>query len=486
VLSVRLATWQFICLWGAVLASGCGGEQGNAPDMPGAAELTLPAVVHMFESSGGPWVGNNGRWYSYQQSDTPCTSFTGFSDNPYSPASCFTWLTDGAGARGNWVSSQGPWWVDPNHAQVGKGDGFGFIHVLAFTQLPAAWQGPIVLDGTTVRFRTRISSNWQRPVAPSRAGARPARAYLWFQTYPRHVPDCLPDPTIGENCTRQSDFIFTDDWRPEAALDQTSDSAGQAFEIPIRAADAPRWTCLGAGRNVKYDCMPFEQAVEQVAVIGVILAPVNSCQFLAGVDQDAPCDRAALARESGFFNPGRFELRDFTISIDKPRATQARRLTLASRLESAPVPQATSSRHVNSVGLEEGSGVHLVVAPDLGAMRVGLTRSTDAAPAEVLGPQLLLAGQDRGSDSADPNLQFRLPKDSSGNERQIPLAYYKAGDRLGLESWRQWILYTKNDEVIHMIPSPCRGMELCRLNVYITKESEDGTPISVYMNAGAD
>lgn len=113
-----------------VLLSSCGSandaESGEL-EAVASATLSLPTAVQVFDANAGPWPTDNGRLYSYQQSDSPCVSGVGFPDVSVSPASCFAVLTDTPDTRGDWVRSQGPWWVDPNHAQLYGGNGLDLI-----------------------------------------------------------------------------------------------------------------------------------------------------------------------------------------------------------------------------------------------------------------------------------------------------------------------------------------------------------------------
>jgi hypothetical protein len=354
--------------------------------------LNLSRNLLAFDANAGPWPDNNGRWYSYRQSDDLCVNGWGFSDNTLSPASCFVWLTSKTSHKGQWVGSQGPWWVDPNHMKIAGGNGFGLIHVLAFTQLPGAWQGPLDLDRTTVRLRARISSDWLRPVAPSRFGDKEGRAYLWFQTYPRPVANCIIVPEIGENCTRQSNYIFTDGFNPAVALDQNSEEHGRAFAIPLRANEKNRWTCLGAGRNVKYDCMPFEDAVKQVAIMGVIFGPVRSCPLPVGAPASATCDREILsANPTTWFNHGRFELRDFSISFDEDRKTTAVLSAMHPSQHIKPAKLWNPIRLLKIPALESGQGVHLVVTKNMQAVRIGLSKTKTLAGFDDAGPMAYIS-----------------------------------------------------------------------------------------------
>lgn len=437
------------------LVCGCGGGD-SSPPRPDPNVLAVPSTVEVFNANAGPWMPNNGRWYSYAQSKEECASSIGFPDGPLSPASCFTWLTGILGAQGQWISSQGPWWVDPNHAQLPGGTGFGLIHVLAFVQLPAALQAPVNLDGTTLRLRTRISADWTRPVAPSREGEKPARAYLWFQTAPSPITNCTPDASIGENCTRQSDYIYTDGWRDSAALDQSAAEQGQAFEIPLRAADATKWTCLGAGANVKYDCMPFGDAIKQVSVMGAILAPVLPCPLPGPAGPGVTCDMEALNKSlRSYFNPGRFELRDFAIAIDSPFGTHALLTTLGSGSAIQPADSWSPIRYAAHPGLKAGGGVHYVIPSGSGALRIGLSTAGTATSFEKAGPHLYISPAGNEPGQPEPMLYVGVA-DAQGNITQTrPVGYYQEGDRVSIYVWRDQLVFTRNGEVLNMTSSPC-------------------------------
>ena len=482
-------SWRWRWRWRSGLAlvctvlMACGGGGTDMPAHVKSSVLPTSESIYAFDARRGKWTDNNGRWYTYRQSELPCASGVGFGANRFSPASCFEWLTGFSGLDSVWIRSQGPWWVDPNHFHGTGGDGFGFIHVLAFVQLPGAWQGPLVLNKTTVRFRTRISHDWSRPLAPSRFGLLQGRAYLWFQTSPRNIPDCIPDPEIGENCTRQSNFIYTDHWKPSAALDQTADAEGLAVSVPLNAKDAARWTCLGYGRNVKYDCMPFEQAIEQVAVMGVVQGPVNSCQLLNGADPQAACDLAALARTNGeFFNHGTFEISDFAITLDEKRSTSARQLALDPP-ELHRVRTGWTSHRLQDVDrLEPGMGIHLIAPADHTPLQ--LTLSPDAQSGSTRsGIDLILLGSEVKASLARSQLQVLLTDAISRNPRWVRVADYEPGDRVTLHAWERWVLVLKNDEVVYTLPHPCPSQSSCSLESFISAPTGSDTQLELFANA---
>ena len=174
----RILGWALGAL--ALTQAACDGGGGKASSLnTGAtghwAARSIDATVYVFNADLGGWRPNNGRWYSYQQSSAPCATGVGFETNRFSPASCFSWLTDAEGAKAQWVTSTGPWWIDPNHMMRLGGNGFGFINVLAFSQIPAALQSTANLDDSTVSFTARVDPAFSTVEADSAAGRRKAQ-----------------------------------------------------------------------------------------------------------------------------------------------------------------------------------------------------------------------------------------------------------------------------------------------------------------------
>lgn len=467
----------------AILLAGCGG--GTSSSGPKSFTLaSVPNIVRLFDANGGPWLPNGGRWYSYQQSDQVCTTGIGFPDGPLSPASCFVWLTDVLGANNQWISSQGPWWVDPNHQQLEGGNGFGLIHVVAFSQIPAALHEPVDMDGSTVQFTTRVSDDWVRPVAPSRAGDRPAHAYLWFQTGPRKVANCKIDSTIGENCTRQSDYIYTDNWQPSAELDQSSSLAGHAFKIALRSVDTDKWTCLGAGRNVKYDCLPFDQAIKQVALMGVVIGPVRPCPIQGVPGPRVTCDRALLSSNlTSYFNPGRFDLKDLKVTVDAAFSSPLKPANMRMCTSDKPAvnwnPICFASLPVNQQS--GGGAVHYLIPKNGGALKVGLTLMNAPATFEASGPHLYISPPNNEPGQPEPSLYAGVADTNGSISRTLSLSRYQEGDLVSIYRWKEWLVFTKNGEAIHMTPSPCGATSSeCPLTPFMSTHVDNDTKPTIY------
>ena len=92
--------------------------------------------VYIYDSTKGQRSGNLGKWYSYIQSDSPCpTIYGGFPTNSISPASCFFWLSDNNVENLDYIRSEGPWWIDPNHKSGTDLNGYGFVNVIVLLPL---------------------------------------------------------------------------------------------------------------------------------------------------------------------------------------------------------------------------------------------------------------------------------------------------------------------------------------------------------------
>ena len=164
-MTARLIPW-FATASLTLLLAGCGSGDVTPEQQP------IAPHVQVYRADLGGWAPNNGRWYSYVQSDNTCASGVGFPISWVSLAACFEWLTPNAGASGQWISSAGPWWIDPNHMVLPGGTGFGFINVLAFSQLPAGFRSGASLDETVVSFTARIDEHFSTVSADSREGRR--------------------------------------------------------------------------------------------------------------------------------------------------------------------------------------------------------------------------------------------------------------------------------------------------------------------------
>jgi hypothetical protein len=457
----------------------CGGSSGGSdavspPDsaepVVDAASATAPDVVSLstrvrvFDADLGRWQAPGGRWYSYQQSDADCASGIGFPTTYLSPASCFVWLTEEAGAQGQWVGSTGPWWIDPNHMTLPGGTGLGFINVLAFTKLPAALEAPADLDDTTVTFEARVSSNFATVVADSAAGRQKGHVHLWFQTAPRAVDNCTPDPQTGEDCTRQSDYILTGGWSDAYAIDLLAGTGGKALTFRLSVADRANWTCLGRGLNVKYDCQDFAEALRNVVSVGFVIAPVASCPTIADAAGDPSCDRARVAANPGaYFNQGRFEHRGFKVTRNRARADTARRIAALTQATVSPADGWSPLRYAARSTFGAGSGLQISLGNATPYTRIGLASTAGATTFETVGPQLYVVPSSGPSGKA---LLVVTRSDSGAYDHISSTHSYTDGDTAGLHLDNGRLLFLRNGEVIYTAPSPCGDAAACELTPF--------------------
>lgn len=463
---------------------GCGGGGGNTPTSTPVGGLpppkaSLPENIRAYDAASSGYRGNNGRWYSYQQSRSACpTEFGGFPNNPYSPPSCFVWLTGPSGAGRDWVSSVGPWWIDANHMRLPGGDGYGFIHVLAFTQIPGALYVPLDLNGTVVRFTARKDAIYRTLQADSRDGLRPSRAYLWFQTYARPLEACTPDPQIGENCTRQSGYILTGRYAESFEVDTQATVEGRSLSFTLSADQAADWSCMGRGVNIKYDCRPFAEALRNVAAIGFVLAPVPACPTVPDGKGGEVCDLAAIdADPDRYFARGRFDIRDFTVEYPETRPTQAALLDFAT----TPTSQTAWSlpRPASRTAFTDGSGLYLPAPIVAGAMTIGLSREVqiDAGDAPAYELYLITAGVENRFHGNEVHIRSRDPV--RGLDSVLFLAPFDDDDTFSMHLRAGQLLFMKNDVTIHSEPSPCPASGDCLLTPFVRAYRLTGT-VPVY------
>lgn len=427
----------------------------------------MSSQIRAYDAASSGYRGNNGRWYSYQQSRAACpTEFGGFPNNPYSPPSCFVWLTGSQGAGRDWVSSVGPWWVDVNHMQLPGGDGYGFIHVVAFTQIPGALYAPLDLDGTVVRLTARKDPIFSTLEADSRDGLRKGHVYLWFQTNARPVADCKPDPSIGENCTRQSNYILTGRYSEAFEVDTHATADGRDLSFRLSVDDDADWTCLGRGQNIKYDCQPLTEALQNVAIMGFVIAPVAACPTSPNSNGGEVCDLAKIDAEPGrHFAGGRFDIRGFTLDYPETRQNEAALLTFVS----TPASQITWSlpRQAAREVFRESSGLYIPAPITAGAMTVGLSREVqiDGGDAPAYELYLITTGVENSSHGNEMRIRSRDP--SRNLDRVLFVAPFDDDDTFSMHLRNDQLLFLKNDVTIHSEPSPCPAVGDCALTPYI-------------------
>lgn len=182
------------------------------------------------------------------------------------------------------LESRSPWWVDSNHNHVSTSpgeNGLGFINVIAQITPIQTNQAPLDLSGATVSFNAKKDALFDPLTATIRGGkSRKGHLYFWFETAPRTLTGCTPNPAVGENCTRQSDYILSAieaDPATDADLPYQIDSwltPNLWRRLAYQFTPWAKWTCLGRGENVKYECAPIADALKNVMHFGFIVAPV--------------------------------------------------------------------------------------------------------------------------------------------------------------------------------------------------------------------
>lgn len=478
--------------WAKILAAailgtlgGCGGggSASSTPAQPQAASsVPISVRIFAFDSTTGGWRPNNGRWYAYAQSRDPCTTeFGGFPNNPVSPPSCFVWLTGSAGPGSDWISSRGPWWVDPNHRPVQGGDGYGFVHVVAFVQVPAALYGPLDLTGSVASFLVRKDAAFTTVMADSRDGLRKGHVYLWLQTHARPVADCTPDPSSGENCTRQSDYILTGKYDPAYELDSLADAAGKEVSLTLSADEPALWTCLGRGENIKYECEPIADALREVAAVGLMMAPVAPCPAVSAADGTRSCDLQTIDGDPGrYFAQGTIDIKDFRIRYPELRTAAAEIVQFpaaaAATRWTPPVPAGAQT-------FGPGSGLHLPRPIAAGAMRIGLSTQMSPTTLDSGGLQLYLI-----TAGVEPNLtenQIRVVgrSDDGRYDKVLFIAPFGPQDSFSLHRRGDRIVFMRNDVALHSEPAPCPAVGDCVLTPFISLYGAT-VPVPVYRYSG--
>jgi len=452
---------------GGMLAS-CGGGGSESPSAaappvspnPPATRLSVDLIedptVWEYKASQGGRILNFGRWYNYVQSDQVCPSGIGFGLGPLSPAACWNFLTDYAGPKADdWIASEGPWWIDPNHQQLPGGNGFGLINVIAFMSLPSAVDSPADLTNAVVSFDTVTYPTFSTVTAPSKIGLQKSHVWLWFQTAPRPVANCTPDPQIGENCTRQSDYILTGDLSPTYQIDGPATGAAIPRSFTIDPTQSSDWTCLGAGLNVKYDCLPFEEAIKQVSVMGFIAGPVLPCPVLEG-SQPPVCDMAAIRADTArYFNVGQIAFRNFNIKQGYKRNSALYQMVWE------PVPDAAVSSLADWSAITYGQattfkpGTGLRLQPGEGSTRFGIASRNTTQNFSLTGPQVYVADWE-----PLPGIgggQIRVVSEDASGEFTVDrfAATYNVGDAVGLLFTTDALVVLKNGEVVHRFPLRC-------------------------------
>ena len=405
-----------------------------------------------------------GRWFYYPTGAMPVVcGAVPFAAGSFSREGCLAWFDaqpgPGVGSSEPFLRSRAPWWVDSNHRHaeppyttpgLNPNPGLGYINVLAFVIPPTSVHTPADLLGATVNMKLRKDAAFRTLEASSRVGRRSGHVYFWFQTAPRIVSPCTPDPLIGEDCTRQSDYILADANLTEAGYQIDSQlTADNWSRVSVQMLADPRhWTCLGRGDNVKYDCMPIREALRDIVAIGLIIAPVCTAPDPGPrAVYTCPWNAPTAAANS---NTGAIDVAD--ISIVAP-LTQS---VIWTGLSQVDAPDASGTLVKNATALAawnagaaseqqvaDGSvSVEFEVSDASGSRLVGLTHLFRPDTPDVMDFALRL-GADGTLSTSEAGVVYWLPP---------PYNLYRPGDRfrIHIESDGEGgrVLYFRNDELL--------------------------------------
>ncbi|MDA9101477.1 hypothetical protein N9K03_00270 [bacterium] len=400
-------------------------------------ELNDKYDVYIYDSTKGKRSGNLGKWYSYIQSDSPCpTIYGGFPTNSISPASCFFWLTDNNVENLDYVRSKGPWWIDPNHKSGTNLNGYGYVNVIAFSQIPLRQNSSVNIKDSKVEFSAKLSENFQTIFAESRDGVRESHIYLWIESAPRKIENCIENPQIGENCTRQSDYILTE-FPIDKYIYQNDNSS---FSINLSDYNSLDWTCLGAGDNVKYDCMGIESALENVYTIGFLAAPVQSCKLDGNENK---CDLNVNILDH--YITGEFMFKDF--KVKKKYGLSSFGSEINFQIPSTNIRPSdgwSTLEFSNPMNFENYSGIRLEIS-NSNYLRFGLTTNNKSEKFEDLDFEIYISPE---SDQCG-RIYGVL------NDKIINLSNYCLGDRIELFLENGNFVLNKNSELIYITNQNC-------------------------------
>jgi hypothetical protein len=240
---------------------------------------------------------------------------------------------------------------------------------------------------------------------------------------------------------------------------------------------------LGFGRNVKYDCLPFDKAIKQVAVMGVIVGPVLPCPISRPAGPGVTCDRTLLSTSlSPYFNPGRFDLRDFVIAADGANATTAKLLVLDYCARNKPGIFWSPICYATTSILKADGAVHYVIPKNSGALKFGLSSTTTTHSFEAAGPHLYVSPAGNEPGQTESTLYVGVADQSGSTSRTFSVTRYREGDLVSIYVWKDKIVFSKNGESIHMTPSPCDvDQRDCALIPFVSNHVNNNASTALYL-----
>jgi len=316
------------------------------------------------------------------------------------------------------------------------------------------------MQNSIVGFSARKSADFSTIYADSSLGYLKSQIYLWFQTAARSIDDCSPNPQIGENCTRQSDYIMTAN-----PIDDLLGEAEETVSLTILGNNADEWTCLGAGTNVRYECEDFHTAIQKVETIGFIAGPVATCPInnvtgLCNIDVDV----------SDFYNTGTFEFRSFSIASGFVRSNILYEIGFSEVAEQEPAEGWQPIQYAMPENFESGSGLHAKVNSVTGYTRLGLSTNNSHYLFSTVGFQIYLTAENQNM------LVVEMAEDSSFTIIKA-VSRYELNDTVGLYMKDDKMLVLRNDEIVYSTQLPCNS---CSLYPFISSLGASNDNITVY------
>lgn len=117
----------------------------------------------------------------------------------------------------------------------------------------------------------------------------------------------------------------------------------------------------------------------------------------------------------------------------------------------------------------------------MGPAKMGLSRSRRASSSDAIGPSVYLSPNAGWLGQNLPTVFAQVAGPDGKFNRHLPLTSYDDNDRIGMLQWKDWIVFTKDDEVLHMTRSPCGKSSICRLNAFVATHEDTATTPPVYV-----
>jgi hypothetical protein len=129
--------------------------------------------------------------------------------------------------------------------------------------------------------------------------------------------------------------------------------------------------------------------------------------------------------------------------------------------------------------------VYLPTAALVGSVRFGFSTSNTPDDFSLMGPHVaMIASQPNDLEGTEPVHEYIYGNISSGEGEQLftSIAKYKKIDLLGFFASNDVLYFTKNNEVIHIQESPCKGNSNCQLYPWVSS-SDRYPPLNFYIRS---